>query len=99
MKYGTVLIAFKCLWEIDFELFHQHQRSISKAEVISATALDAAELDKIKTMAESKFDSKLEVETKIDEDLLGGFMINVGNKRIDLSLKSRLEALTATAAQ
>ena len=39
------------------------------------------------------------METKIDEEILGGFLINVGNKRVDLSLKSRLEALTATAAQ
>jgi F-type H+-transporting ATPase subunit delta len=74
-------------------------KGIKKAELISATEVEASELEKIKSLAEKKFDSKLEIETKIDEELLGGFLLNVGNKRIDLSLKSRLEALTATAAQ
>ncbi|MDB2446986.1 F0F1 ATP synthase subunit delta, partial [bacterium] len=64
-----------------------------------ATDIGSAELEKIKALAEVKFGAKLEIESKLDEDLLGGFLVNVGNKRIDLSLKSRLEALTATAAQ
>lgn len=74
-------------------------KGVSKAEVVSATALDQADLDKIKALAEQKIGSKLEIVSKVDEELLGGFLVNVGNKRVDLSLKSRLEALTATAAQ
>lgn len=77
----------------------QEAKGIKKAELISAEALSEEDLGKIRQLAEEKFGSKLELEAKLDSEILGGFLINVGNKRIDLSLKSRLEALTATAAQ
>jgi F-type H+-transporting ATPase subunit delta len=77
----------------------QEAKGVKVAELVSASPLGDDELEKIRQLAEKKFESKLEIDTKIDEEILGGFLINVGNKRIDLSLKSRLEALTATAAQ
>ena len=77
----------------------QEAKGVRVAELVSASPMGNDEIEKIRQLAEEKFGSKLEMETKIDEEILGGFLINVGNKRIDLSLKSRLEALTATAAQ
>ena len=37
--------------------------------------------------------SAVELEEKVDKDLIGGFVLNVGDKQIDASIKSKLKAL------
>jgi len=36
----------------------------------------------------------VELEEKVDADLVGGFVLNVGDRQIDASIKSKLKALT-----
>ena len=36
----------------------------------------------------------VELEEKVDKDLIGGFILNVGDRQIDASIKSKLKALS-----
>jgi F-type H+-transporting ATPase subunit delta len=79
---------------------HRVQRNIALATVTSATALTAeqqAELSK-KVQAVAGTD-KLEINLKVDADLIGGFVVKVGSKVIDASLAGQVRRLGLALAK
>ena len=76
------------------ELRSEAERVV-KAKVTSAVALPAAELDTIKAALARRFGRAVEVETAVDESLIGGAVIDAGDVVIDGSLKGKLGRLEA----
>ncbi|MEY3963084.1 MAG: hypothetical protein RLZZ106_339 [Cyanobacteriota bacterium] len=79
---------------------HREQRNIALATVTSATALteeQQAELTK-KVQAVAGTD-KLEINLKVDSDLIGGFVVKVGSKVIDASLAGQVRRLGLALAK
>lgn len=76
-----------------FEELRAEAERIVKARVTSATALPAAELDTIKAALKKRFGREVDVETAIDESLIGGAVIDAGSVVIDGSLKGKLARL------
>ncbi|MCC8364330.1 F0F1 ATP synthase subunit delta [Lysobacter sp. A6] len=76
------------------ELRFEAERVV-KARVTSATQLPAAELDTIKAALKKRFGREVEVETAIDEALIGGAVIDAGDVVIDGSLRGKLGRLQA----
>ena len=74
------------------ELRFEAERVV-KAKVTSAAALPAAELDTIKAALAKRFGRAVEIETAVDESLIGGAVIDAGDVVIDGSLKGKLERL------
>jgi F-type H+-transporting ATPase subunit delta len=68
---------------------------VVKARVTSATPLPAAELDTIKAALKKRFGREVEVETAVDEALIGGAVIDAGDVVIDGSLRGKLGRLQA----
>ncbi len=66
---------------------------ILKAEVISAAKIDDSDLEKIKKVVAEATGKKIDMDVKIDPDLLGGIVARVENKLFDGSLKTRLERI------
>jgi F-type H+-transporting ATPase subunit delta len=66
--------------------------------VTSATALPAAELDTIKAALKRRFGRDVELETAVDEGLIGGAVIDAGDVVIDGSLRSKLARLQSALA-
>ena len=67
---------------------------ITKVKITSATELDAATIDKI--LASLKVREKLDnmvLETKVDESLIAGFVLNYDGKELDTSVRSSLTKL------
>ena len=64
----------------------------------SAVALPAAELATIKAALAKRFGREVEVETAVDESLIGGAVIDAGDVVIDGSLKGKLGRLQAALA-
>lgn len=62
--------------------------------VESATALDAAERQKVETGLAKDYGSKLTIEYKINPELLGGLRIKVGDDVLDGSVQGRLDRLS-----
>ncbi len=71
---------------------------VVKAKVTSATELPGSELDKIRAALRQRFGREIEVETAIDDTLIGGAVIAAGDVVIDGSLKGKLERLQAALA-
>jgi F-type H+-transporting ATPase subunit delta len=77
--------------------FHQAynvHKGIIAATITTAVPMDAglrAEIEKVVKQITDK--QRIELESKVDADLIGGFILNVGDKQIDASIKNRLEKL------
>lgn len=71
---------------------------VVKAKVTTAAALPASELDAIKAALTRRFGREVEVETAIDESLIGGALIDAGDVVIDGTLKGKLGRLQAALA-
>ncbi|WP_242112633.1 F0F1 ATP synthase subunit delta [Luteimonas aquatica] len=71
---------------------------IVKARITSASALPAGELDSIKAALRKRFGREVEVETAVDESLIGGAVIDAGDVVIDGSLRGKLSRLQSTLA-
>lgn len=77
-------------------LFEQQRAEadhVVKARVTSAAALPDTELATIKAALKKRFGLDVEIETAIDESLIGGAVIDAGDVVIDGSLKGQLAQL------
>lgn len=79
----------------EFVLQYNELKRISTAILTSATPLSADALANIKAklLASNITDESVEIETKVDPALLGGFIIQVGDKLYDASVAHKLETL------
>ena len=82
-----------------YEQLRNEAEHVVKATVTSATALPDAELESIRAALRKRFGCEVELETAIDESLIGGAMIDAGDVVIDGSLKGKLARLEAALAQ
>ena len=79
---------------------YREQRNIALATVTSATALnDDQQTEIMKTVQSIAGTDNLELDLKVDPDLIGGFIINVGSKVIDASLSGQVRRLGLALAK
>ena len=71
---------------------------VVKATVTSAAALPATELETIKVALRKRFGRDVEIETAVDESLIGGAVIDAGDVVIDGSLRGKLDRLQSALA-
>ena len=74
------------------ELLDQHLGR-QRIGVTSAVDLDQAELDRIAAFVSRLIRKEVVVSTQVDESILGGVVINIGDQLLDGSTRSRLELL------
>ena len=82
-----------------FEELRAEAEKVVRAKVTSASALPAGELDGIKAALRKRFGREVEVETAVDESLIGGALIDAGDVVIDGSLRGKLQRLQGALAQ
>ncbi len=69
------------------------KRGELKAEVKSAKELSNDEIEKITHELSSNFNSKIKLNYKYDQRLIGGLVVQVGSIMIDTSIKSKLQQI------
>ena len=69
------------------------QRGEATAEVTSAHALTDDQVEQLRQKLEVREGRKVKVKTSVDPDLLGGLVVTIGSKRIDSSIRTRLNSL------
>ena len=69
------------------------KRGEIKAEIKTAKELSTLEIDKIKDGLSSDFKSKIKLNYKQDQSLIGGLVIQVGSTMIDTSIKKKLQQI------
>lgn len=77
----------------EFEKFVNLRLGVVKAEIVSAVEIDEETLSKIREKIENLFGKKAEITTKLDPSIIGGFIIKVGDKVLDASVRTQLENL------
>ncbi|PSL36028.1 ATP synthase F1 subunit delta [Chitinophaga ginsengisoli] len=61
-------------------------KNISKVKITTAVPLDAAVLDLIKTKVQAGTDKQVKLETAVNADLIGGFVLETNNNLFDASV-------------
>ena len=69
------------------------QRGEATAEVASAHALTDDQIESLRQKLELREGRKVKIKTSVDADLLGGLVVTIGSKRIDSSIRTRLNSL------
>jgi F-type H+-transporting ATPase subunit delta len=72
---------------------------VVRAQMASAVPLPPADQQHIAEALGQILKKKVDITAATDPSLLGGFAVNVGNYRIDLSLRTKLDGLATSAVQ
>ncbi|MBP2070656.1 ATP synthase F1 subunit delta [Thermoanaerobacterium butyriciformans] len=78
---------------IEYEKLYMDYKGIINATLISAHPLDLKTIEEIRNKLESNFNKKVSINQTVDESILGGLKILIGNKVIDGSIKGKLDLL------
>ena len=81
-----------------YEALRADAEQLVKAKVTSAAALPAAELEVIRQALKKRFGREVQLETAVDESLIGGAVIDAGDVVIDGSVKGKLARLQTALA-
>ena len=69
------------------------KRGELKAELKSAKNLSSDEITKITELLTKNFSSKIKLNYKYDESLIGGLVVQVGSTMVDTSIKNKLQQI------
>jgi len=89
--------VFRIRRQLD-ELWKKENRRI-EVTVTSAVELEPAVVEKVGEEIERQTGQKVELASRVDGEILGGIVLQVGNKVLDASIRSRLEKLRKSVAQ
>jgi ATP synthase F1 delta subunit len=87
---------FRIRRELD-ELWKKENRRLD-VTVTSAVEVDPAVVTRIGQEVERQTGEGVELSSRVDENILGGIVLKVGNMILDASIRSRLEKLRKTVA-
>ncbi len=94
---GRMQEVFRIRHQLD-ELWKQENRRID-VTVTSAVELDRAVVEKVGEEIERQTGQKVELASRVDDEIIGGIVLQVGNMVLDASIRSRLEKLRKSVAQ
>lgn len=79
----------------DFYKKYNEKNNILEGIVYSASVLDEIDIKKLEKTLENKFSKRVELENIIDESIIGGVSIFIDGKKIDNSIRNRLDKMRA----
>ena len=79
----------------EFHNAYNEYKGISKAFITTTIPIDKGLRTEIEKIVRKLSDKKVvELDEKVDKTLIGGFILNVGDRQIDASIKNKLKALS-----
>ncbi|HEX3324239.1 MAG TPA: ATP synthase F1 subunit delta [Solirubrobacterales bacterium] len=94
---GRMQEVFRIRRQLD-ELWKQENRRID-VTVTSAVELDRAVVEKVGEEIERQTGQKVELASRVDDEIIGGIVLQVGNMVLDASIRARLDKLRKSVAQ
>lgn len=82
-----------------FDQLWKHENKRLDVTVTSAVELDPAVVEKVGSEVERQTGQKVELASRVDGEILGGIVLQVGNMVLDASIRTRLEKLRKSVAQ
>jgi F-type H+-transporting ATPase subunit delta len=77
----------------------EEENKLLPVQITSAVELDASTVERIGREIGEQTGRKVNVATTVDEDVLGGIVLRVGNSILDASIRTRLENLRKQVAR
>ena len=74
----------------NFRDLYRKEMKISSATLLTAEPVDSKALQSIKEMLTKAYDSSVELSTKVDEGVIGGFVLTIENMQYDASVATSL---------
>ncbi len=71
---------------VAFEEQYNAMKNIARVKITTATTLDSSLLALIREKVETSAGRKVEIETSVNPDLIGGFVLETGNELFDASV-------------
>jgi F-type H+-transporting ATPase subunit delta len=82
-----------------FDQLWAEENKLLEVEVTSAVELDPKIVERIGEEVEKQTGRKVELSSNVDEDILGGLVLRVGNMVLDASVRNKLERLRKEVAR
>ena len=82
-----------------FDVLWREENKLLPVTLTSAVELDSQLVEGIGERIEEQTGQKVELTSKVDEDVLGGIVLQVGNMVLDASVRARLEKLRKNVAR
>jgi len=82
----------------EFDELWKHENRRLDVTVTSAVELDRSVVEKIGQEVERQTGEKVDLASRVDAEILGGIVLQVGNMVLDASIRSRLEKLRKSVA-
>ncbi|MES2906865.1 MAG: F0F1 ATP synthase subunit delta [Pseudomonadota bacterium] len=76
-----------------FEKLVAQSKGLTGAEVTSAEPLSENQLGAIKAALKESTGKDVEIETRVDQSLIGGLVVKLGSRMLDTSLKTKLSSM------
>jgi ATP synthase F1 delta subunit len=82
-----------------FDELWAEERKRLEVTLTSAVELDPEVIERVGAEIERQTDRTVELHSRVDENVLGGLVLQVGNMVLDASIRNRLEKLRKEVAQ
>ncbi len=82
----------------EFLNIYNVHKGIQKADIISASPLTDSQKKQFQKVLEDFSGKTIQINEKIDENLIGGYIVRIGDKQIDDSIKRKLNDLKVAMA-
>ena len=79
-----------------FRAMVQAQEGVQKAHATTAVPLTTAETEALAQRLQASTGHPVELETDVDPELLGGVIVQIGDRLIDASVRGKLDSLRKT---
>lgn len=96
--FADLLLKKKRLGELativtEFEALVEKKQGVQRAQVVSAVPLQDSERERVHATVEKLTGKKIRLTAEVDPRLLGGALVRIGDRVIDRSVRSLLEAI------
>ena len=82
-----------------FDALYAHEHKQLPVQVTSAVELDDAVVRALEDRVREQTGQNVQLESKVDPDILGGIVLRVGNSILDASIRHRLDQLRREVAK
>jgi F-type H+-transporting ATPase subunit delta len=84
---------FMVFISMSFQKIYREKERIVMGKITSALPLKEASIVKIRQLVDQKFSATIELTTDVEPDIMGGFILEVDNYRMDSSIRTELETI------
>ena len=79
-----------------YQDLYRKENNVLKSDITSATLLSSDSIEKINKFISTTFNSTVEMNTTVNPNLIGGFIIDIQQNRLDASISGKLTSLKKT---